>query len=234
MRKFDANTGLQTARRSVLFTKAALEASDRHERLVVAIALQLEGWTPVAEARRAADDAVTYAHARVSWGDYLLDRAVKGLANELLRDAGGNYDDKLFREFFPEPPSEVIRMGLESELNRCERFQLLATKRPLNERVSTALSAVTAAMETGRAALAARRAAFMQQAETSLDAVSWKEATEAVRQSVHLQLQAWALENGEERSYAERFFFDPRPGKGKSATATATKGPKTVSDGGDD
>jgi len=232
MRKFDASTGLQTARRSVLFTKSALEASGRHDRLVVAVALQLTRWGPVAEARRAADDAVTLAHARVSWGDYLLDRGVQAFANELLRDAGGDRNNTLFREFFPEPPSEVVRMGLEAEITRCERFDVVAAKRTLSERASAALGVVVAAMETGREALKARRAAYLQQAETSLDAVSWKEATEAARQSVHLQLQTWALENGEDRSYAERFFFDPRPGKAKGAKAAA--GDKPVPDDGED
>lgn len=224
MRKIDAKTGLLAARRSVLFTVATLEASRRHERQAVALAVQLKGWSPVAEARRDAEDALTRAHAAVAWADYQLDRDVKGFGNELLRDAGGKRENRVFRAFFPEAPSEVVRLGLETEITRCERFALVATKHTLSERAAAALGAVQASMEAGRAALATRRAAFMRRAETSLDAVQWKEATQAARHSVHLQLQTWALEHNEDRAYADRFFMDPRASRTKGKVGPGGSG----------
>ena len=206
MRKFDEKTGLESGRRSVLFTAAALEASGRHERLAKALSQQLARWSEVDAARRAAEDRITRANAGVAWCDFALDHALKGFANELLRDVRGDASDKGFREFFPEAPSEVIRLGLEAEVARCEAIFVVAAKRKVTKGAVSALAMVRAAVEEGRKALAARRAAYAGQAEASLDVETWKESADAVRQSVHVQLQAWAIENGEDRSYADRFF----------------------------
>jgi len=224
MRKFDEDTGLNAARRAVLFTVSVLEASGRHARQAEALQRQLTGWNAVSTARRGAEDAVTLAHARVAWADFILDRAVQALANEALRDAKGNRADSTFRELFPEPPSEVVRMGLEAEIARCASFAVVASKRTLSPATTAALAAVQAAMTAGQAALAARRAAFVQRTEAALDAASWMQATEAARQSVFVQLQGWALEEGEDRAYAERFFAaDARKsqGGGKAKVAAA-------------
>lgn len=214
MRKFDEDTGLNAARRAVLFTVSVLEASGRHARQAEALQRQLTAWNAVSTARRGAEDAVTLAHARVAWADFILDRAVQGLANEALRDAKGNREEPTFRELFPEPPSEVVRMGLEAEIARCASFAVVASKRTLSPAATAALTAVQAAMTAGQAALAARRAAFVQRTEAALDAASWMQATEAARQSVYVQLQGWALEEGEDRAYAERFFAEVRKSQG--------------------
>lgn len=208
MRKFDGKTGLESGRKSVLFTAAVLEASGRHERLAKALNQQLGRWSEVASARQAVEDEITRTNAQVAWCDYALDHSLKGFANELLRDAKGNNADKGFREFFPEPPSGVIRLGLEAEIARCEAIFVVASKRKLAKGAAHALEAVRVAVDEGRKAIAARRAAYIRQAEASLDAETWKESADAVRQSVYVQLQAWALENGEERGYADRFYPD--------------------------
>lgn len=218
MQKFNANTGLLAGRRSLLFTEAALAASGRHERAAKTLGQHLGRWSGVWEARRDAEDAITRGNARVAWCDFTLDRAVTSFANELLRDAGGKSSHKDFQAFFPEPPSEVIRLGLQAQIARCESLFVVASKRKLSARAAAALKSVRDAMTHGEQALATRREAYVRQAEAALDAQSWREGAEAARQGLYVQLQAWALENGENRSYADRFFPD-----GKARRASAAK-----------
>jgi hypothetical protein len=206
MRKLTEKTGLLAARQSVLFTEAALIASGIHERQARPVGQLLVRWSTVWEARRNAEDAVTRANARVTWGNLRLDGATTRFANELLRDGGGKNDDPLFRAFFPEAPSDVVKLGLQNQIERCEGFAVVASKRKLSAGASKALRAVEESMREGREALAARKAAYVQQAQAALDAQSWRESAEAARQSIYVQLQSWALENREARSYAENFF----------------------------
>ncbi len=224
MRRIEEKTGWESARADVLFTDAGLEAAAVHERLLRAIRARVERWAVIDAARRAAEDAVVRANARVAWVDLLLDRAVRGFSNELLRDVGGRADHKVFAAYFPEPPGEVIRLGLESEITRCEGFRVVRERVALSVAAGAKLDAVEAAMATGRVALEERRQAFAARAGASLDLTTWKEETNAVRESAYVQLRAWALENGEERGYADRFF--------PAGTARATKG--SVKGGKDD
>lgn len=206
MRQIEEKTGWEAARAEVLFTESVLGASEEHPKLLRAMRVQNERWTALDVARRAAEDGVVRANARVSWLDLRLDGRVRAFANELLRDAGGNKDDKSFRAYFPEAPGEVIRLGLESEIERCERFNTVRERVTLSKAAAAKLAAVDAAISEGKAALQGRRDSFAARTGVSLDVESWKEATNAARESVYLQLRTWALENGEERGYADRFF----------------------------
>lgn len=218
MRRFDDKTSWEGARSDVLFTLAALEASERHEKQLKAAQQQLTRWMPIEVARREAEDGITRANAKVSWCDYRLDRAVKRFANELLRDTEGERGDATFRRVFPEAPNEIIRLGLESEIERCETMFTVVAKLKLSKAATARFADVEAAMETGRGALTARRAAYTTQATVSIDIASWKQSTDAVRASIHVQLTAWALENNEDRDYADRFF--------PTSTAKRTKAKK--------
>lgn len=225
MREFDDKTSWEGGRSEVLYTFAVLEASGSHDKLKRALTLQLDRWNTIEKARRAAEDGVVTANACVAWADHILDATVRGFANEALHDAGGDATKRGFVAFFPEPPSEVIRMGLETEIDRCERFAVVAEKVPLSKAATAKLAAVTAAMDAGKTALARRRDAYNTQAQASLDIAGWKESANATRVSAFVQLQAWALEHEEERVYADRFF----PAR---TAANRRKGAKDEGDGG--
>lgn len=215
MRQIEEKTGWESARSDVLFTESVLEASGDHPKLHSAMRRQVERWSVIDSERRAAEDAVVRANAGVSWQDLALDRRVRAFANELLRDVGGDAENKTFRAYFPEAPNEVIRLGLESEIERCERFGAVRQKVKLSKAAGERLAAVDEAIAAGKVALKTRRDAFAKRSGVSLDVASWKEATNAARESVYLQLRGWALEHGEERGYADRFF--------PAANARATK-----------
>jgi hypothetical protein len=161
---------------------------------------------------------VTKANARVAWCDYALDASVKRFANELLRDANGQYEDKTFRAFFPEPPHEVIRLGLENEIERCEAMIATSSKVKVSKRAGEALNSIRSAVAAGKQALQERKAAYANKASVWLDTIAWKEAMNSARVSVYVGLQAWAIEHGEDRTYADRFFPNgaKRTGKSKS------------------
>ncbi|MBL8602073.1 MAG: hypothetical protein JNK72_09120 [Myxococcales bacterium] len=206
MKLFGTRKGLVAARQSLLFSEAALRASGEHVVQAEALAAVLTTWGAVWQARQDADDALARANARVAWCSYSLDRVIKRLANELLRDTGGKSEHPVFRAFFPEAPSTVVKLALEAKLERCADFAVVASRRVPGEGALAALKAIEAAMREGQAALKQRRDAEQARTSAGLDAASWRNAADATRQSVALQLQAWALANDEARSYAARFF----------------------------
>lgn len=225
MRTFTEHSSWEAVRADVAYTLSVLGAAGRHERLAKSVGQLFARWATVETARRSAEDGVAAAHARVAWCDFALDDAVRGFANELLRDAGGKTDAPLFRRYFPEAPSEVVKMGLEQEITRCEAFAVVAAKVKLSKTAAQRLDAVKSAMKDGGAALTARRAAFATQSQAWLDVATWKEDANAVRRSVRNQLEAWALAEGGPGDYAERFFP-------AAPAATKTRGKRTPDDGG--
>lgn len=221
MQRFNEKTTWVNARETTLFTAATLRASARHEKQAKALEAQLAKWDAIDRARQAAADRVTRAHALIAWSDYALDFALKAFANELLRDAKGDANDKLFRAYFDEAPSEVIRLGVESELARIEPMFATSEKVKLSKTAASALALVKTATVAASKAIVERKAAFAEQASVALDMASWKESTDAARVSIHVQLQSWAVDNGEDRLYAERFYSSPERKSKRKATPSA-------------
>ncbi len=217
MREFSDATGFESARDATLFTVCVLEASGAHEKAAKALSGVVARWDVVDAARRKAEDGVTRANAKVAWCDWELDVAVKKFANELLRDANGDGKNTVFRSFFPSAPSETIRLGLENEIEQCEAMLVTSERVKLSKGAADALKQVKAASAKGSKALAERKAAYAAQAVAWLDVAAWKQAANAARVSVFVQLQAWAVSNGEDRSLADKFFPAPGPKKAKKA-----------------
>ena len=89
MRLIEEKTGWEAARAEVLFTDAVVDASGAHPKVLRVLRTQLERWAAIDAVRRAAEDGLVRANARVAWADRGLDRRVQAFANELLRDAPG-------------------------------------------------------------------------------------------------------------------------------------------------
>lgn len=208
MRQFTDSTGFESARDATLFTVGVLEASGAHEKATKALAGVLAKWDSIDASKRKTTDAVTRANARVSWCDAALDAAVKKFSNELLRDCGGDANHAMFRSYFDGPPSEIVRLGLESEIAQCEALVVTSARVKLSKSADAALVKIKSAMVDGNKALAARKDAYAAQAGVWLDVAAWKQSANAARVSVYVALQSWALANGEDRTYADRFFPD--------------------------
>ena len=118
LRLFSEVTGWEQARKDIRFTATRLAARPIHEPLAKPLRGLLDQWNTLDQERRDADDAIVDANALVAALDEELDDAVGKLATRLLYEVGGDSAHPTFKAYFPEPPSGVIRLGLESEIKR--------------------------------------------------------------------------------------------------------------------
>jgi hypothetical protein len=218
MRAFNEDTAWAAARQDVRYTAAALDASEAHGKQAEAARVLLAKWDEAERLRQAAEDAVVAANALVALRDVQLDELVGRLAQK-LRGEHGRDDAPAFRRYFPEPPNEVIRLGLESELSRIRGFFTVAAEHAPSAEVAAILKGLQELEARGRQALAQREQAATERARASLRVQSWKDEANAVRRSLANQLEAYAIERGLSADYAERFFAPTarRGGKKKPA-----------------
>jgi hypothetical protein len=225
LRLFTEDTAWDQARRETRFTMSRLAARKDHGALAKPLRALLGKWTTTDQERRDADDAVVDANALVSALDEELDEAVDRLANRLLYEAGGNGADPIFKAYFPEPPSEVIRLGLESEIARTKALAAVAEERKPSKEVKALLKVIADVEKRGEAALRGREAAYGAASKISLRVQAWKEDANAARRSVENQLDAYAIQSRRPRGYADGFFPAPtrarKNGKKQPARETA-------------
>jgi hypothetical protein len=202
---FNENTAWEAARKDVRYTVSTLEAVGIHEKQAVAAKELLASWDTIEASRLAAEDELVAGNALVALVDAQLDDLVALLAQKLRGELGRD-DSPEFRRFFPEPPSEVIRLGLESELARVKRFAVVAGEIPPPEAAAPVLAAIQEMSARGQQALTRREEATTQRARVSLRIQTWKEQANAVRRSIANQLEAHAIAKKLPPGYADRFF----------------------------
>ena len=206
LRVFSDQTGWEQARKDTRFTAARLDARKRHAALSKPLRGLLAQWATTDQERRDADDAVVDANALVSALDEDLDEAVTTLVSRLLYEANQNEQDPTFKAFFAEAPSEVIRLGLESEIARTKEFAIVAAERTVSKEIKAILKTIANLHSDGTTALKARESAYATVARISLRIQTWKENANAVRRGADNALDAWAIANGKERNYSDRYF----------------------------
>lgn len=205
MRMFNDNTAWEAARKDVRYTVSTLEAVGIHEKQAAAAKELLVSWDTIEASRLAAEDDLVAGNALVALRDTQLDDLVLLLAQKLRGELGRD-DTPEFRRFFPEPPSEVIRLGLESELVRVKRFAVVAGEVPPPEAAVPVLATIQETITQGQQALTRREDATTQRARVSLRIQTWKENANAVRRSIANQLEAHAITSKLPSDYADRFF----------------------------
>jgi len=220
---FTDKTPWENARKDVRHSAATLTASEIHLAAAKPVKELLLRWNETDQERRDADDRVVDANALVAWIDVrVLDPLVTELASLLLHEAKQDRSDPKFRRFFPEPPNEVVRMGLESEIKRTKAFFGAAEEVPISQEGEAILAKIADAHKRGDAALKAREEATLHIARISLRIQTWKEDANGVRRSVKTNLDAYANENGLPRDYSDPFFPAARAAKSEKAKAPAT------------
>ena len=123
MRLFNDTTGWEAARKSVRHTATTLTASAIHAAGAKAASQLLARWNALDQERRDADDALVDANALVARTDTQeLDPLVEESAALLLHEAGQDRKHPAFSRYFSAPPNDIIRVGLESELARTQKF----------------------------------------------------------------------------------------------------------------
>lgn len=204
-RAFADDTSWDTSRRDVRYTAATLEAVAAHEKQAQVARLLLTRWDETETVRQQAEDEEVASNALVALIDFLLDNAVAQLAQK-LRGEHGRDDAPGFRRYFPEAPSEVIRLGLESELARVKSFHIVATEHKPSSEVAAVLEEIKSLEARGQQALERREKAAISRARASLRIQAWKEEANSARRSVANQLEAHAIAQGLPADYADRFF----------------------------
>lgn len=206
LRLFTEDTSWEQARKDVRYTVKSLETRYRHQPLVKALATLLARWASVEEERRAAEDALVDANAVVSALDEELDEAVFRLVTRLLVEVSNDTSHPTFRAYFPEPPSEVIRLGLESEIIRTRELFAVAEEHHASPELRAILAAIGELNRRGENALRERERAFVAVSRADLHVQDWKESANAARRSVANVLEAYALKHRQLRGYSAGFF----------------------------
>ena len=206
MRLFDEGTSWEQARKDTRYPAARLDAKKRHAPLSKSLRALLAQWNTTDQERRDADDAVVDANALVSAIDEELDDTIGLLVARLLYEAGNDPANATFKTYFPEPPNEVIRLGLESEIARTKELVHVAEEKKASKEVWAILKAVAEIEKRGTEALAARVEAYTGVSRGALRIQTWKENANAARRGVEAALETWAVANGKPRGYADAFF----------------------------
>jgi hypothetical protein len=170
------------------------------------LATLLARWAAIEEERIRAEDALVDANAVVSAIDDELDEAVFRLVSRLLVEVDHNAAHPTLHAYFPEPPSEVIRLGLESEITRTKDLFGVAEQQKASPEIRAILDHIAALHHRGEEALRDREQAFVALSRAELHMADWKESANAARRSVANVLEAYALKNHLPRGYAENFF----------------------------
>lgn len=206
MRLFDEGTGWEQARKDTRYPTARLDARKQHAALAGPLRGLLDRWNAIDQERRDAEDAAVDANALVSAIDEELDDATGLLVARLLYEANNNHADPTFKAYFPEPPSEVIRLGLESQIERTMKLANVAEAKKASKDVWAILKSMAEIEARGTKALAARVVAYTEVSRVSLRIQTWKENANAARRGVEAALETYAVANGKPRSYADAFF----------------------------
>lgn len=206
LRLFTEDTSWEQTRKDVRYTIKNLDTRHRHQQLVKPLETLLGRWRAVDEERRAAEDELVDANAMVNALDHELDEAIYCLVSRLLKEADGDAQSPSFQAYFPEPPTEVIRLGLESEIVRTKQLFEVADERGASPEVRVILKLVGELHRRGEHALRARVDAFVAVSRAELKVQDWKESANAGRKSVANVLEAYALKNHLPRGYSESFF----------------------------
>jgi hypothetical protein len=229
---FTDKTPWENGRKDVRHTAATLIASEVHIALAKPVKHLLTRWNEIDQERRDADDKLVDANALVAWIDVrVLDPLVTELASLLLHEAKQDRSDPKFKRFFPEPPNEVVRLGLESEIQRTKAFFNVAEEVPTSPEAKAILAKIAAAHQQGDTALKTREEATLHVARISLRIQTWKEDANGVRRSVKTNLDAYANDNGLPRDHGDAFFPAARAAKNSAGKASGSPAPAAPSGG---
>ncbi|MEZ4297498.1 MAG: hypothetical protein R3B70_21230 [Polyangiaceae bacterium] len=219
LRMFSDKTPWDEARKDTRSTAAALEASDEHGALAKPLRALLGQWKALETEREDTDDAMVDANAIIRRLDAMLDREVNNLAAQLLVENNRDTSAAGFRRFFPEAPSEVVRLGLASEIERTGKFDKVASELGASKEVKAILKRIEGLRTRGTPALQGREKVAETRGRVSLRISVWKDDANHARRSIYAALEQYAVENRLPRGYADEFFPVGRSTKKASESA---------------
>jgi len=207
MRRLSTTSSLLVYLEELEFTEATLSAREDTKELACPFRDEIETWERVLKNYREARRAIVRADALVSVRDQELDEVTAKFSRALLAESNGDRKSTLFRRFFPDTPSELIRKPLrkqcEHTLNRIvpelnelpERSPLKAFAKPLAEAAQRAVDALDARAKVGA-----------ERASVALDVEEWKDGVNRLRTSTYAALLQMGTEKGLGKAFARSFF----------------------------
>ena len=220
LRLFNEKTSWDDARKDVRYVAAALQATDEHAALAKPLRGLLAQWKTIEGDREDADDAMVDSNALVRRLDGGLDREVNKLAGQLLAENERDTSAPGYKKYFTEPPNEIIRLGLESEIQRTRKFDTVAEELGASKEVKTILKRMGEIQGKGDLALRSREKVAETQGRVSLRIATWKDDANHARRSVESALESYAAEHRLPRTYADEFFPPARSGKKNEESAS--------------
>ncbi len=188
----------------LVYAEARLKADPQTRKLAAAMAPLFKRCDALMAARRTfSRDAVTAQAAIDTQDDHLDD-----LTNELARSLSnaGTGRDARFKLYFKRAPSEVVRFGLESQLDYMKGWPAMLAKEtePALKKAGTGLSAFI--KNTAPIVEARRTAADERSAWRVRELLRFVEDHNAVRRSLHGQLTTLGADKRLGRDWPDRFF----------------------------
>jgi hypothetical protein len=196
----------EAARVAARYVVAALVEDESHARLARPLQYLLEKWTSLEQQRRESADALAQGEAQVHAVDRALDLALARLARQLEGELGGDRSHATFQRWFPVPPEEVIRLGLEHELDRIVDLAKAADDTRASDAVRAIVHEIQALEAQANRALGAREKATADSARVALRLRTWLESAAAARRSVEGLLSAYAIAHELPEEWTRSFF----------------------------
>ncbi len=205
-RHIPASSSLPVHEQELLYSLDRLEADPDTRDLAAMLEPLLGALATVHAAQKAAWRDENRGDAAVRYADQVLDDAVDALWNQLLFLADRRTDDPRVRTYFPKPRSEVVRLGLQSQLAVVGSWPTALAGEPEPELQALGVR-LQQAIDAGQAAVSRRADAVLARAtQKAREVLLLKDDIQAARQSVYGELVRRAAAARRPRSWADGFF----------------------------
>lgn len=207
MKVIELDRSLETYYDELVYTEAGLSAQDLTKSLAALFQSAIEKLLEKITMERAARRDVLRANAMVKIADFELDNVTMRFGQALLVETNRNRESLMFRRFFPNTPSELIRTSLRDQaqltlstiIPELDKLEAASMLKPYKELMQSAAEKVMTVLTTREQATATR-------ALVGHDVLEWKEGCNALRLSVYAELLKIAAEKGYSKSWANSFF----------------------------
>lgn len=222
IRTIQPSESLLTLWEELVYTEARLLNDARAKSLAADVTALLNKWPKVNAGQLAAWRAEIVAQAAVDQADDVLDASVDEVDHAILH-VDRDRDSPRYRRYFTKPRNEIIRMGLESELERVRTWPASLAGEPEKE-LKQLGKRLAADVKAGDAAVTQRSAAAAATADHRLrKIVAFVGEVNGARNAIYGEL----IKRGEKhklgKGWAERFFrkstASAKPAKGAPADA---------------
>lgn len=206
---------------NLVVTTSMLKASGVHAEEAEPLSVHLATWASIEAERRAAENAVDEADARVAWKNIVLDPLTARFGALLFADCNNDRKHDTFVKFFPSTVGEVTRLALDSQVIAMEHFPMVASSVKLSKSTGAVLKDVLTTLDESRQACEARKDIAKGVARVSLKQDAWRDEANKRRRAVENALATYATEHDLPRSYPDAFFPAPKSAKKASAPTAA-------------